>query len=565
MRALALAVSMLVTVSALAAAPTITTFTPTSGPIGSAVVVKGTALTSPTAVKFDGTTATFTGSTATQLTATVPVTGTGPITVTTAGGTATSSGSFTVTPSALLSPTSGHPNIAVAVSGAGFAPFSPVDVYFDTADEALAVSNAMGVVSIQIQVPASSQSGTHYVSLVERVNPVAAQKPFTVSTNWLMDGFDSGNSGWNPYENTLNAANVAGLATAWGAAIAGYGANPAPMVEVNGNVYVGDLDGGIHAFNSAGKLLWHATESDTFQSVSPGAAAGMVFFGGGSSVYAFPVACRTDGGVCTPTWVTNIGTPVGGGTLTLVQGGITFFQNQLYIGGADGLIHPLAPATGKAGTPFSINGSTAPITTPVVFGVDGSYYFGAGNVVEAHLVTGSLVSSTFAAAVSPIALSSGRAFLSTSDGSVHRLFYWDVAQSGGGGCFPAPAVANNAVYAATCSTISAYQATNGNLLWSIAVGGEVSGLTIANGVLYGCVAQNVAAYAASNGQLLWSGDICNTPPIVANGVVIGGFSFAVESYSLASLHPAAVPDQPGQPQLSELKPDLKLPAQRTPD
>jgi hypothetical protein len=144
-----------------AAAPTITSFSPTSGPIGTSVLVKGTALTTPTAVTIDGTAATFTGSTATQLTAKVPATGTGVISITTAGGTANSAGSFTVTPSAALSPVSGHPNAEVTVTGAGFTPYSSVDVYFDTTDEALAVSNGLGVVSIQIPVPTASQPGTH--------------------------------------------------------------------------------------------------------------------------------------------------------------------------------------------------------------------------------------------------------------------------------------------------------------------------------------------------------------------------------------------------------------------
>jgi hypothetical protein len=93
--ALALAIGVagslaLGTPAVFATAPKITSFTPTSGPIGTQVVITGTALTSPSAVKFDGTTATFTGGTATSLTAMAPATGTGPISITTAGGTATS-------------------------------------------------------------------------------------------------------------------------------------------------------------------------------------------------------------------------------------------------------------------------------------------------------------------------------------------------------------------------------------------------------------------------------------------------------------------------------------------
>ena len=66
--------------------------------MGTSVVITGTNLTGVTAVKFNGTTATFTTSTATSVTATVPTGATtGKITVTTPGGTATSATDFTVT------------------------------------------------------------------------------------------------------------------------------------------------------------------------------------------------------------------------------------------------------------------------------------------------------------------------------------------------------------------------------------------------------------------------------------------------------------------------------------
>lgn len=77
---------------------TITSFSPTSGPVGTTVTITGTNLTGVTAVKFNGVTATFTTSTPTSVTADVPTGATtGKITVTTPGGTATSATDFTVT------------------------------------------------------------------------------------------------------------------------------------------------------------------------------------------------------------------------------------------------------------------------------------------------------------------------------------------------------------------------------------------------------------------------------------------------------------------------------------
>lgn len=82
-----------------ASAPTISSFNPTTGPVGTAVVITGTNFTGASAVAVNGTAATsFTVNSSTQITAAV-ATGstTGKITVTTSGGTATSATNFTVT------------------------------------------------------------------------------------------------------------------------------------------------------------------------------------------------------------------------------------------------------------------------------------------------------------------------------------------------------------------------------------------------------------------------------------------------------------------------------------
>src|SRR5436309_3246147 len=81
------------------AAPTITSFSPTSGAVGSSVTITGSAFTGATAVKFNGTASTtYTVNSDTQITATVPSgTTSGPIAVTTAGGTGTSATNFGVT------------------------------------------------------------------------------------------------------------------------------------------------------------------------------------------------------------------------------------------------------------------------------------------------------------------------------------------------------------------------------------------------------------------------------------------------------------------------------------
>ena len=89
------------------APPSITDFSPTSGPVGTSVTINGSGFTGTTEVRFNGTSVgsgNFTVVSGGQITATVPSgAGTGPISLTAPGGTATSSTNFTVTATTTLS------------------------------------------------------------------------------------------------------------------------------------------------------------------------------------------------------------------------------------------------------------------------------------------------------------------------------------------------------------------------------------------------------------------------------------------------------------------------------
>jgi uncharacterized repeat protein (TIGR03803 family) len=77
--------------------PTVTSFSPASGPVGTPVTITGTGLTQATNVTFKGKPAAFTVNSDTQISTTVPTGATtGKIVVTTLGGSATSKTSFTV-------------------------------------------------------------------------------------------------------------------------------------------------------------------------------------------------------------------------------------------------------------------------------------------------------------------------------------------------------------------------------------------------------------------------------------------------------------------------------------
>jgi IPT/TIG domain len=115
--------------AAHAAAPTVTSFNPTSGVVGATVVIAGSGFNDSsvaTGVTFNGTTATFTVNSNVQITATVPAGATdGPIAVVDSEGTGTSATNFDVTPSPVptitsFNPTSGPVGTSVVITGTGF-------------------------------------------------------------------------------------------------------------------------------------------------------------------------------------------------------------------------------------------------------------------------------------------------------------------------------------------------------------------------------------------------------------------------------------------------------------
>ncbi|MDQ2772713.1 MAG: M12 family metallo-peptidase, partial [Bacteroidota bacterium] len=105
--------------------PTIVSFAPTSGYVGSVVTLTGTNFTGASQVTFNGVAAiSFTVNSATQITATVPASATtGPVGVTTAVSTATSATSFTVVPApvvASFTPARSAPGGLVVITGSYF-------------------------------------------------------------------------------------------------------------------------------------------------------------------------------------------------------------------------------------------------------------------------------------------------------------------------------------------------------------------------------------------------------------------------------------------------------------
>lgn len=193
--------------------PSITSFTPTSGPVGTSVAITGQNLSQTNGVSFNGTSASFSVDSSTQVTATVPLGATnGPITVITPGGNATSSGSFTVTsPNSTpivssFSPTSGPVGTSITITGRYFTDASTVSfngtsatTYTVNSDTQITATVPSGATTGPISVTATGGTGTS-TSNYTVTTPVT--QTFTLNT--IADTFVRGGT----YANNNYGTNV---------------------------------------------------------------------------------------------------------------------------------------------------------------------------------------------------------------------------------------------------------------------------------------------------------------------------------------------------------------------
>lgn len=141
--------------------PSITSFSPGSGNIGSSVIITGAYFTGTTSVKFNGISATsFTVNSSTQITATVPVGATtGKITITTPSGHVTSATNYSVNVQAPVvtsfSPSAGLVGSVVTISGDYFNGTTDVTFFNNKSSLFKVVSNT----TITASVPAAVTTG----------------------------------------------------------------------------------------------------------------------------------------------------------------------------------------------------------------------------------------------------------------------------------------------------------------------------------------------------------------------------------------------------------------------
>ncbi len=537
--------------TASATVPHIRSFTPTTGPVGTVVIINGTGFTGATVLRFHGVASVFTVLSSSKITATVPDTPSSAarFKVTTPAGTAASASSFTVTPDALLSAATGPPTSTVTVSGNGFAASEGVDIYFDTTDEALAGTNAAGSFGpISITVPASATPGTHWISAEGRHSGLFAQAAFTVSANWAQFRDTSKHQGVNPYENVLSTANVSQIDEDWSFTTGGL-VDSSPAV-VNGVIYVGSEDGNTYALiASTGTELWSFQTGET--SSSPAVVNGVVYVGSGNNVDALDASTGAE------LWSFNAG--------VLVDAPPTVVNGMVYIGSENSdILYALDASTGAELWSFTPNGAIS--GSPAV--ANGVIYFGSGNgnVYALDASTGAELWSfnTEGDVVSSPAVADGVVYLGCGPGQVCALDastgaeLWNFQTRGT--VESSPAVANGVVYLGSDDTfLYALDASTGAELWSFNAGGGfvVSSPALANRVVYVGVGNNVYALDASTGAALWkfpTGGLVESSPAVVNGMVYVGS----EDHNLYAFGLAGGLASPPRPQRGSLHPDYGL-------
>jgi FG-GAP repeat/IPT/TIG domain/Bacterial Ig-like domain (group 3) len=155
---------LLGTQSATAATPTITSFTPTSGAVGTSVTINGTNFSGTPAsntVKFNGIAATTPSSaTTTKLVVLVPTGATtGTISVTVGTTTGTSSGTFTVAPTITsFTPTIGPVGTSVTINGTNFSTAAAGNIVMFNGIAATTPSSATAI-KLVVTVPSGATTG----------------------------------------------------------------------------------------------------------------------------------------------------------------------------------------------------------------------------------------------------------------------------------------------------------------------------------------------------------------------------------------------------------------------
>jgi outer membrane protein assembly factor BamB len=515
--------------SAGAATLTLTGFTPTSGPVGTAVTLTGTGFAaSDTFALFNGVPAspTHVAANGTSMKVTVPAfASSGPITVEShstgqiAGlpGTA-----FQVTTGLQLSANHLYPGDPFVVTGSGFSPGQRDPIEIGSERIGTALIDPSGGFQLGVSVPWDETAGRRFLQVLDPSVGSVIAVLFALG-DWEQGGHDPAGTRNDTFETSLSPSTVSGLTSKWasqvttpGGDLTAAGGMVLSSASTAGSFGLPTHAGGIYATRvKDGSFAWFQAASSVWDIIgtpviSNGVAYMTTLFG---SLDAFDLKTGTQ------LWGAHTGGPlhptVANGVIYLPNGALTAVDASngatLWSAGA-GLSSSAYPAVSATGT-------------VIVPGADGNLYAFNGS-------TGAPVWTKPGGGDSSPAIVGNVVYMASSNGTIYArhvttgTLVWSVAT---GGSLYSPAVAGGVVYApAQGGSLYAIQASTGTTNWSMPIN-PTSPPAVANGVVYIDESDGkVHALNATNGNDLWSatpGDGARTAPIVSNGrLFVGGSS-----------------------------------------
>ena len=443
-------------------------------------------------------------------------------------------------PAVAVSPNVGAPGAVTTVTGTDFPPSVLVDMYFDYQQVGFVATSGTGGFSYALTVPTTATPGAHTITGLVHNGSTAAQKTYTVRTNWPQWRGEATGRGNNRFENVLDYYSVSDLDLE--ATLASGVSHSAAAITAGGYIYSVGSDGHLRGYlrttyapkfdvaasasqlippivaggavittgsgqiqarsTTTGALIWTAVLPAGVG--APVVNAGVVYVVAEGSttltngVYAFSQSCGTGGATCTPLWIGAGGFSNGGYYLpemSLSVGGGRIYARL----GSD--LKSFAVGCGTGGAicmPLSSVTGSATGTSPVF----------ANNYVYSLESSGLAVRRASCLACSP-------AWIGSLPGTGYRT----------------ATVAGSRIYVVQDSSLYVFDSSCGastcSPTWSTTVrgGGALYPPTVANGVVYVPGSDDVVAYPTS----CWTG----CPPLwtAGSGGTYGNAPYATATVS----------------------------------
>jgi hypothetical protein len=392
--------------------PTISSLSPTSGAVGSKVTINGSNFGGTTAVSFNGVSASFTVTSNTMISATVPNGATtGKVSVTNPAGSATSATSFGIKPGiSSFAPAAGLPNSSVVITGTSFT--GATAVKFGTVS---ATFNVDADTQITATVPATASTGS--ISVTTAGGTATSATSFIVIKPPTISSFTP-TSGAVGATVTINGTNLNSVTDVEFTAAAGtVNAGAITVVSATSIKVIapgGAVTGKISVTNAAGTATSTATFKVLPKITSFAPAAGLP----GSSVVitgtSFTGATAVKFGTVSATFNVDADTQI---TATVPATALT---NKINVTTPSGtamsatsftVIKPptitsFSPTSGKVGATVTINGTNLSSATNVLF-----------NGTDAGAIT--VVSATQIKVIVPAGATTGKLMVTNPAGSAN--------------------------------------------------------------------------------------------------------------------------------------------------